>query len=226
MLKVSMDAPLPTGRRFSWTSTAPFLILPRRRGQWLFPLWARRVHRRYRTGARRRARSYQRSHVGGSRSAIFAAAPAGMWCSRRRNSLRSADARHRPRGRRRPCLPGSGGPWTSRSRFSRRLYGRQALQFRSALQSRAELGADLRKVLGRLVAAEAIPEVEIIDACLAFEIKGRGFDKGSAIHRFLSRPPFIGEDPDLCRRRWDRRGGFRGARPATRRGISVGQASG
>ena len=56
-------------------------------------------------------------------------------------------------------------------------------------------GADLREVLRQLVAAEAIPEVEIIDAHLAFEIKRRGFDKGSAIHRFLSRSPFAGRVP-------------------------------
>ncbi len=56
-------------------------------------------------------------------------------------------------------------------------------------------GADLREVLRRLVAAEAIPDVEIIDARLAFEIKGRGFDKGSAINRFLARSPFVGRIP-------------------------------
>ncbi len=56
-------------------------------------------------------------------------------------------------------------------------------------------GADLREVLRQLVAAEAIPEVEIIDARFAFEIKGRGFDKGSAINRFLARAPFAGRVP-------------------------------
>jgi trehalose 6-phosphate phosphatase len=56
-------------------------------------------------------------------------------------------------------------------------------------------GADLRKVLRRLVAAEAIPDVEIVDSRLAFEIKGCGFDKGSAINRFLARAPFAGRVP-------------------------------
>jgi trehalose 6-phosphate phosphatase len=55
--------------------------------------------------------------------------------------------------------------------------------------------ADLREVLRRLVAAESIPEVEVIEARLAFEIKGRGFDKGSAINRFLARAPFAGRVP-------------------------------
>jgi trehalose 6-phosphate phosphatase len=58
-----------------------------------------------------------------------------------------------------------------------------------------DCGADLWDVLRRLVATEAIDEVEIIDASLAFEIKGRGFDKGSAINRFLERSPFAGRDP-------------------------------
>jgi trehalose 6-phosphate phosphatase len=56
-------------------------------------------------------------------------------------------------------------------------------------------GPDLREVLQQLVVAEAIPDVEIVDARLAFEIKSRGFDKGSAIHRFLARPPFAGRVP-------------------------------
>jgi trehalose 6-phosphate phosphatase len=56
-------------------------------------------------------------------------------------------------------------------------------------------GAELRDALRQLVATEAMSEVEIIDARLVFEIKGRGFDKGSAIHRFLERPPFIGRVP-------------------------------
>ncbi len=56
-------------------------------------------------------------------------------------------------------------------------------------------GAALREVLQRLVAAEANAELEIIEASLAFEIKGRGFDKGSAINRFLARSPFVGRVP-------------------------------
>jgi trehalose 6-phosphate phosphatase len=56
-------------------------------------------------------------------------------------------------------------------------------------------GVELREALRRLVAAEAVPEVEIVDARLAFEIKGRGFDKGSAINRFLARSPFFGRIP-------------------------------
>ncbi len=56
-------------------------------------------------------------------------------------------------------------------------------------------GAALREVLEQLVATEGNDEVEIIDANLAFEIKGRGFDKGSAINRFLARAPFAGRVP-------------------------------
>ena len=85
-------------------------------------------------------------------------------------------------------------------------------------------GAELREVLGQLVAAEAIPEVEIIDARLAFEIKGRGFGKGSAIHRFLSRSPFVGRVPIFVGDDGTDEAGF--AAVVERHGVaySVGQA--
>ncbi len=69
-------------------------------------------------------------------------------------------------------------------------------------------GADLRKVLRQLVAAEGSADVEIIDARLAFEIKGRGFDKGSAINRFLTRPPFVGRVPIFIGDDWTDEAGF------------------
>ena len=68
--------------------------------------------------------------------------------------------------------------------------------------------ADLREALRRLVAAEAIAEVEIIDARLAFEIKGRGFDKGAAINRFLARSPFAGRVPIFIGDDWTDEAGF------------------
>jgi trehalose 6-phosphate phosphatase len=69
-------------------------------------------------------------------------------------------------------------------------------------------GVGLREVLRRLVAAETIGEVEIIDARLAFEIKGRGFDKGSAISRFLARSPFAGRNPIFVGDDWTDEAGF------------------
>jgi trehalose 6-phosphate phosphatase len=69
-------------------------------------------------------------------------------------------------------------------------------------------GANLREVLRQLVAAEAGAEVEIIDARLAFEIKGRGFDKGSAINRFLTRSPFVGRVPIFIGDDWTDEAGF------------------
>jgi trehalose 6-phosphate phosphatase len=143
--------------------------------------------------------------------------PLRLRASWRRNSLRSADARHRRRRRRLACtalavleraLADFPGAFAEDKRFS------FAVHYRAA----PNCGADLREVLRRLVAAEAIPEVEIIDARLAFEIKGREFDKGSAINRFLARA-VRRPGSDLCWRRWDRRGGFRGGRPAPRRGL-------
>lgn len=85
-------------------------------------------------------------------------------------------------------------------------------------------GAALREALGRLVAAEAIAEVEIIDARLAFEIKRRGFDKGSAINRFLARAPFAGRVPIFVGDDGTDEAGF--AAVVQRRGFaySVGQA--
>ena len=68
--------------------------------------------------------------------------------------------------------------------------------------------ADLREALRRLVAAEAVADVEIIDARLAFEIKGRGFDKGSAINRFLARSPFAGRVPIFIGDDWTDEAGF------------------
>jgi trehalose 6-phosphate phosphatase len=69
-------------------------------------------------------------------------------------------------------------------------------------------GADLREVLRQLVAAEGSADVEIIDARLAFEIKGRGFDKGSAINRFLTRAPFVGRVPIFIGDDWTDEAGF------------------
>jgi trehalose 6-phosphate phosphatase len=69
-------------------------------------------------------------------------------------------------------------------------------------------GVDLREVLRQLVAAEASAEVEVIDARLAFEIKGRGFDKGSAINRFLTRSPFVGRVPIFIGDDWTDEAGF------------------
>ena len=82
-------------------------------------------------------------------------------------------------------LTGFPGVFAENKRFS------FAVHYRAA----PTCGADLREVLRRIVAAAAIPDVEIVDSRLAFEIKGRGFDKGSAINRFLARSPFVGRVP-------------------------------
>ena len=66
----------------------------------------------------------------------------------------------------------------------------------------------MREVLRQLVAAEPSAEVEIIDARLAFKIKGRGFDKGSAINRFLTRSPFVGRVPIFIGDDWTDETGF------------------
>jgi trehalose 6-phosphate phosphatase len=95
-----------------------------------------------------------------------------------------------------------------------------AVHYRAA-PSRA---AALREVLQRLIAAEAIANVEIIDGRLVFEIKGRGFDKGAAIGRFLARAPFAGRVPIFIGDDWTDEAGF--AAVLHRRGAaySVGRA--
>jgi trehalose 6-phosphate phosphatase len=84
-------------------------------------------------------------------------------------------------------------------------------------------GADLREVLRQLVAAEASAEVEIIEARLAFEIKGRGFDKGSAINRFLTRSPFVGRVPMFIGDDWTDEAGFAAVVQRGGAAYSVGQ---
>ncbi len=85
-------------------------------------------------------------------------------------------------------------------------------------------GAALREVLRRLVAAEANVEVEIIEARLAFEIKGRGFDKGSAINRFLARSPFVGRVPIFIGDDWTDETGFAAVVRRHGAAYSVGQS--
>jgi trehalose 6-phosphate phosphatase len=82
-------------------------------------------------------------------------------------------------------LTGFPGVFAENKRFS------VAVHYRAA----PTCGVDLREVVRRVVAAAAIPDVEIVDSRLAFEIKSRGFDKGSAINRFLARSPFVGRTP-------------------------------
>jgi trehalose 6-phosphate phosphatase len=84
-------------------------------------------------------------------------------------------------------------------------------------------GAELREVLRRLVAADGSADVEIIDARLAFEIKGRGFDKGSAIDRFLTRSPFVGRVPIFIGDDWTDEAGFAAVIKRGGAAHSVGQ---
>ncbi|MGD0761883.1 MAG: trehalose-phosphatase [Roseiarcus sp.] len=96
------------------------------------------------------------------------------------------------------CLADFPGAFAENKRFS------FAVHYRAA----PSCAADLREALRRLVAAEAVADVEIIDARLAFEIKGRGFDKGSAINRFLTRSPFAGRVPIFIGDDWTDEAGF------------------
>jgi trehalose 6-phosphate phosphatase len=95
-------------------------------------------------------------------------------------------------------LTGFPGVFAENKRFS------FAVHYRAA----PNCGAELREVMRRLVVREAIPGVGIVDSRLAFEIKGCGFDKGSAINRFLARSPFAGRVPIFIGDDWTDEAGF------------------
>jgi trehalose 6-phosphate phosphatase len=79
-----------------------------------------------------------------------------------------------------------------------------AVHYRAA----PECGPRVLETLNKLVELEDNPDVEIIAAHLAFEIKARGFDKGSAIERFLGRAPFSGRTPIFIGDDWTDEAGF------------------
>jgi trehalose 6-phosphate phosphatase len=64
-----------------------------------------------------------------------------------------------------------------------------AVHYRLAPEREAEVQALVERI-----AAED-PAFEVLPARMAFEIRPRGADKGSAIRRFLSMPPFQGRTP-------------------------------
>jgi trehalose 6-phosphate phosphatase len=53
----------------------------------------------------------------------------------------------------------------------------------------------LREALTQLIAEHAALDLAMIHGHSVFEIKARGYDKGSAIERFVTRPPFSGRVP-------------------------------
>ncbi len=70
-------------------------------------------------------------------------------------------------------------------------------RFSFAIHYRAApcLAPRLRDALRRFARDEASFDVELVEARLAYELKAPGFDKGSAIRRFMARAPFAGRLP-------------------------------
>lgn len=66
-----------------------------------------------------------------------------------------------------------------------------AIHFRA----RPDLAGLLRTLLQRLIDDETTLDLTLMEAQLAYEIKTRGFDKGTAIASFMTRPPFVGRTP-------------------------------
>ena len=62
-------------------------------------------------------------------------------------------------------------------------------------RARPDAAARLRSALEPLVAAESAFGLVLAEARLAYEIKSPGFDKGLAIAKFMSCPPFAGRTP-------------------------------
>lgn len=99
-------------------------------------------------------------------------------------------------------------------------------RFSFAVHYRAapKVGPRLLRALRRLVADESGDGLEVIEAHYAFEIKGRDFDKGSAIERFLARPPFVGRAPIFVGDDWTDESGFAAVARRGGTAYSVGEA--
>jgi trehalose 6-phosphate phosphatase len=95
-----------------------------------------------------------------------------------------------------------------------------AVHYRAAPALRPALRTALREWL----VAAGEPDLEIINAHFAFEIKGREFDKGSAIERFLALPPFRGRVPIFIGDDWTDEAGFAAVARSGGTAYSVGEA--
>ena len=85
-------------------------------------------------------------------------------------------------------------------------------------------GPRLLTALRNLVAADADRELDIIEAHLAFEIKGGHFDKGEAIDRFLALPKFSGRVPTFIGDDFTDEAGFSAVVRAGGTAYSVGRS--
>ena len=97
-------------------------------------------------------------------------------------------------------------------------------RFSFAVNYRAapSLGPRLLEALQRFAAAESVVQLNVIEANLAFDIKGGVFNKGAAIDQFLARPPFAGRAPIFIGDDWTDESGFAAVERAGGVAYSVG----
>lgn len=86
-------------------------------------------------------------------------------------------------------------------------------------RARPDVAAPLRAALQAALA----PGMELLEGDLVFEIKPTGFDKGSALRRFMDIPPFAGRRPIFVSDHAVDRPGFDAASSLGGFGVSVGQ---
>jgi trehalose 6-phosphate phosphatase len=70
-----------------------------------------------------------------------------------------------------------------------------AVHYRASPELGVELGAALARFAQRAAEDGANPRLELMAGELVYEIKPAGFDKGSALSRFMQLPPFVGRRP-------------------------------
>jgi trehalose 6-phosphate phosphatase len=105
------------------------------------------------------------------------------------------------------------GTFAENKRFSYAVHYRQA----------AGVGAVLRTRLANLLETQSQPEITMLEAHCAFELKARRFDKGRAVAAFLSTPPFQGRTPVFIGDDRTDEAGFVAVLAHGGRGYSVGE---
>ena len=105
------------------------------------------------------------------------------------------------------------GTFAENKRFSYAVHYRQA----------AGVGGVLRTRLTKLLETLSQPEIMMLEAHCAFEVKARQFDKGRAVTAFLSTPTFEGRTPIFIGDDHTDESGFAAVSARGGRGYSVGR---
>jgi trehalose 6-phosphate phosphatase len=105
------------------------------------------------------------------------------------------------------------GTFAENKRYSYAVHYRQAPRVEDALRTRLE----------GLLETSYLPEIMMLEAHCAFELKSRQFDKGRAVAAFLSRPPFQGRTPIFIGDDYTDEAGFAAVSASGGRAYSVGR---